>query len=124
MIPCIISVTKAGMEHTLWELIVFLVLTPLALTSGALLWIDHFFRRFDGYRDPRTLGQIVDLVQTGHPVESIGHLGDVPIYCHLDWRGCRFNYDRLVQPDYQLRVRPDELYVAPGLVYRAAAASA
>ena len=123
MIHCIIPVTEADMQHTPWELIVFLVLTPLALTSCTLLWIDHFFRRFDGYRDPRTLGQIVDLAQTGHPAETIGRLGDVPIYHHLDWRGRRFDYDRLVRPDYQLRVRPDELYVAPGLVYRAGAAS-
>jgi hypothetical protein len=107
------------MEHTLWELFVFLVMTPIALAIGAMVGIDRCFRLVDGHRDPRTLGQIVNLSQAECTGTCIGHWGDIPIFDYLVLRGRTFCYDRLVRPDYQLRVRPDEVYVVPGLVYRA-----
>ena len=109
------------MEHTLWELFVFLVMAPIGLACGAMFAIDRGFRQFDGYRDPRTLGQVVKLTQTERIGPCIGHWGDVPIFEHIVLRGCTFRYDRLVRPDYQLRVRPDEVYVEPGLIYRSGA---
>ncbi len=107
------------MEHTSWELFLFLVMAPIALAAGALVGIDRCFRLVDGHRDPRTLGQVVSPSQAEYTGTCIGHWGDIPIYDHLVLCGRRFNYDRLARPDYQLRVRPDEVYVVPGLVYRA-----
>ena len=107
------------MEHTLWELILFLVLTPLALTAATLVYIDHLFRQMDGDRNPDTLGRIVELAQVERAGPLIGHLGGMPIYDYLDLHGRRFAYDRPVRPGYRLRVQPDELFMVPGLVYRA-----
>jgi hypothetical protein len=107
------------MELTLWELFVFLVVAPVGLATCALSGINRWCKRLDGYRDPASLGRSVLLTEAESTGACIGHLGDVPIFDHVVMRGRTFLYDRLVRPDYQLRVLPDELFMAPGLVYRA-----
>lgn len=125
---CINRVCEAAMEtalweHTLWELIVLLLLTPVALTAGTLAAVHQWCRRLDGYCDPRALGRIaaLDTVELIGP--CIGHLGDVPILACIAFGGSRFYYDRMVIPAYQSRLQTDELFIAPGLVYRAAGAT-
>jgi hypothetical protein len=58
------------------------------------------FRRPEGMRDP------------------IGRYMDQPIYRYVELNGRIYQFDRACPPDLAHTVDPDDLYVAPGLVYQ------
>jgi hypothetical protein len=97
----------------------FALLGPIALLSVALWWIDRHFRRFDGYRKPALLGLVVELSELDFAGPTIGWWGDHRLHEFVCMRNRTFEYDRLVPRDYCYRVAANELFIAPGMVYRA-----
>ena len=99
------------------EQAVLAIAGPLTIIALVIWSVNRLFRRFEGFRDPRTLGLIAEQPTFECHGPAIGRWGDHPLYEFIVARERRFEYDRLVGPDYRYRVSRDELFVAPGMVY-------
>lgn len=98
--------------------LVLAMLGPIALLTLALWTINRHFRRFDGFRHPALLGLVIDdLPEFEFTGPTIGQWGNHRLYEFVVVRNRRFDYDRIVPKDYRYRVAPDELFVAPGMLY-------
>lgn len=94
------------------------MLGPIALLTLALWSINRHFRRFDGFRHPALLGLVIDdSPEFEFMGPAIGQWGSHRLYEFVVVRNRRFDYDRIVPKDYRYRVAPDELFVAPGMLY-------
>ena len=88
------------------------LLIPLALL-GLLVWAIHrWFRRYE----PQ--GVVVESeieLEAVAPVIGTYH-GD-EIHEWVKYQGIRYDYAFVAPPRYKLRVKKDELWLAPGVVY-------
>jgi hypothetical protein len=92
-------------------------LGPVALLSATLWSINRHFRTFDGFRDPALLGLVTDSTEFDVSGPLIGRWGKYALYQFVVASDRRFEYDRLVNPDYRYKVAANELFIAPGMVY-------
>lgn len=97
--------------------IAFALLGPMVLMTLAVVTIDRHFRRYEGYRPRGALGLVAEDARFETHGPAIGRWGDFTLYEYVVQTGRHFVYDRLACPDYRYRVAPDELFVAPGMVY-------
>ena len=72
--------------------------------------------------DPRHLRAVGVVILRSEAIEAygdvIGRYAGAPIYGSLVFMGMRYEYDRVVREDYAARIGENELYLAPGLLYR------
>ena len=95
---------------------------PLALFALALWGLHRLFRRKEGYL--RGLGAVVESeseLEAFAPMIGTYH-GD-EIHAWVRYRGERYDFAYVAPPRYRLRVKPDELFLSPGVVYKRSAAS-
>lgn len=93
------------------------MLGPVAFLTLALWTINRHFRRLEGFRSPGLLGMVADAPEFDSTGPAIGRWGDYPLYEFVVAGKRRFDYDRIVRPDYRYRVATNELFVFPGMVY-------
>jgi hypothetical protein len=93
------------------------VIAPVALVLWAVWSIERHFRCIEGYLDPSLLGMVLEQASFDIKGPHIGQWGDHALYEFVIAGDRRFEFDRLVRPDYRYRVAPDELFVAPGMIY-------
>jgi hypothetical protein len=91
----------------------FMVLAPLHW----LVW-----REIAMLDDPRHLRAVGVVILRDEAIEAygevIGRYAGTSIYGCVTFMGMRYDYDRVVGEDYAARIGENELYLAPGLLYR------
>jgi hypothetical protein len=97
-----------GMGETLAALFI-----PLALFALALWGLQRWFRRLE------PAGVVVESeteLEAVAPVIGTYH-GD-EIHDWVRYRGERYEFSHIAPPRYRLQVKANELFLAPGVVYR------
>jgi hypothetical protein len=90
---------------------------PLALFALAVWAIHRWFRRYEGYLPSR--GAVIESqAELDAIAPRIGTYHGDEIHEWVRYRGERYEFAYVAPPRYRLRVKPDELFVPPGLVYR------
>jgi hypothetical protein len=90
---------------------------PLALFALAVWAIHRWFRRYEGYLPNR--GAVIESqAELDAIAPRIGTYHGDEIHEWVRYRGERYEFAYVAPPRYRLRVKPDELFVPPGLVYR------
>ena len=97
-----------GMGETLAALFI-----PLALFALALWGIHRWMRR---YAAPGVVVESETELEAIAPVIGTYH-GD-EIHEWVRYRGARYEFSHIAPPRYRLQVKRDELFLAPGVVYR------
>ena len=91
----------------------FTVLAPLHW----LVW-----REIAMLDDPRHLRAVGVVILRDQAIDTygdvIGRYAGAPIRDSVTFMGMRYEYDRVVSPDYADRIGENELFLAPGLLYR------
>jgi hypothetical protein len=101
-----------GMGETLAALFI-----PLALFALAVWALHRWFRRYEGYLPD--LGVVVESeTQLDAIAPMIGTYHGDEIHEWVRYRGARYDFAYVAPPRYKLRVKRDELFLPPGLVYR------
>ena len=94
------------------------LVTLLAL--GFHLLVGHHLQKLDDPAYLRAHGVvIVSLRAIDAHGEAIGDYRGQPIWATLTFKGMRYAFDRIVPPAERERIGPGELYVEPGMVFRA-----
>lgn len=90
---------------------------PLAL-FGLVVWAVHrWFRRYEGYLPD--LGVVIESeTQLDGVAPMIGTYHGDEIHEWVRYRGNRYDFAFVASPRYKLRLKRDELFLPPGLVYR------
>ena len=98
---------------------VLAVLIAVPVLFGLALWGIHLsFRRLDGYPDPRRLGVVIESeAELEGVAPRVGTYHDSEIHEWVMYQGERYNFAFVASPPYQLRLKRDELYLPPGIVY-------
>jgi hypothetical protein len=103
-----------GMGETLAALFI-----PLALFAFALWGVHRWFRRYEGNLPKSSLGVVLESLRELDAIAPvIGTYHGDEIHEWVRYRGERYDFAYVAPPRYRLRVKPNELFVAPGLVYR------
>ena len=99
------------------EVLAILIAVPVLF--GLALWgIHRYFRQFDGYRDPRNAGIVVDSENELDGVAPrVGTYHDCNIHEWVSYKGQRYDFSFVAPPSYQLRLKRNELLLPPGIVY-------
>ena len=99
------------------EVLAVLIVVPVLF--GLALWgIHRYFRRFDGYADPRRLGVVLaSEAELDGVAPRVGTYHDCEIHEWVRYKGERYNFSFVAPPPYQLRLTRNELYLPPGIVY-------
>jgi len=101
-----------GMGETLAALFI-----PLLLFALGVWAIHRWFRRFEGNLPNR--GAVVESeTELDAIAPTIGTYHGDEIHAWVRYRGERYDFAYVAPPRYRLRVKADELFLAPGLVYR------
>ena len=101
-------------------------MTPLdaAALVALLAWPFHWAltRELDRLEDPAYLARqgivIVKLSALDSHAEAIGVYKGREIWRSLTFKGMQYRFDRVVPASARERLRPGELYLEPGLVFR------
>ena len=101
-----------GMGETLAALLI-----PLALFALTVWGVHRWFRRQEGYlpnlgvviESERELDAIAPMIGTYHGDE---------IHEWVRYHGERYDFAFVASPRYKLRLKRNELYLPPGVVYR------
>ena len=97
-----------GMGETLAALFI-----PLAIFILAVWGIHRWFRRFE------PLGAVVESeTELDAIAPMIGTYHGDEIHEWVRYRGERYDFAYIAPPRYRLRVKRNELFLPPGLVYR------
>jgi len=103
-----------GMGETLAALFV-----PAACLALAVWAVHRWFRRFEGFLPPATLGVVIESERELDDVAArIGTYRGDEIHEWVCYHGERYEFAYVAPPRYKLRVKPGELYLPPGIVYR------
>ena len=98
---------------------VFVILIFVPLLFGVALWGVHWaFRGQEGYPDPETRGAVVESERELEAIAPmIGTYHGDEIHEWVKYDGERYDYAFVASPRYKFRVKKDELWLAPGVVY-------
>ena len=92
---------------------------PLALFALAVWAIHRWFRRYEGNLPRSRLGVVVESEgELDAIAPMIGTYHGDEIHEWVRYRGERYDFAYVAPPRYRLRVKPGELFLAPGVVYR------
>jgi hypothetical protein len=92
---------------------------PLALFALAVWAILRWFRRYEGNLPSSRLGVVVESeLELDAIAPMIGTYHGDEIHEWVRYRGERYDFAYVAPPRYRLRVKPGELFFAPGVVYR------
>lgn len=98
-----------------------LILTCMLTVLAPLHWLVQ--REISLLDDPRHLRAVGVVILRDEAIEAygdvIGRYAGAPIYGSVTFMGMRYEYDCVVSGDYAARIGENELYLAPGLLYRA-----
>ena len=90
---------------------------PLALFALAVWGVHRAFRREEGYLPG--LGVVVESeTELDAVAPMIGTYHGDEIHEWVRYHGERYDFAYIAPPRYRLRVKLDELFLPPGLVYR------
>ena len=99
------------------EIVVALIFVPL-IVAGALWAVFRGFRKQEGYPDPKTRGAVLESeLELEAIAPTIGTYHGDEIHEWVKYQGVRYDYAFVAPPRYKLRVKKDELWLAPGVVY-------
>ena len=103
-----------GMGETLAALLV-----PLACFALAVWAVHRWFRRFEGFFHPSRLGVVLESETELEAIApTIGTYHGDEIHEWVRYHGERYDFAFVAAPRYKLRLKRDELFLPPGLVYR------
>ena len=103
-----------GMGETLAALLI-----PPVLFALAVWGIHAWFRRYEGYLPRSRLGVVLESeLELEAIAPMIGTYHGDEIHEWVRYRGERYEFAYVAPPRYRLRVKPGELYLPPGVVYR------
>lgn len=73
------------------------------------------------FPDPEFIRQCGVVIRTldafDEIADTIGRYANTEIYRFVVFKGMRYEFDRVEQTDYHTRIRANELFMKPGLVY-------
>ena len=99
------------------EVVIILIFVPLLF--GLALWgIHRAFRDEEGYPDPMRYGAVLESERELEAIAPmIGTYHGDEIHEWVKYQGVRYDYAFVAPPRYKLRVKKNELWLAPGVVY-------
>src|SRR5687767_11101065 len=99
------------------EVVLTLVFIPLLFVLA--LWaIQRAFRNEEGYPDPKRNGAVVESERELEAIAPmIGTYHGDEIHEWVKYQGVRYDYAFVASPRYKLRVKKNELWLSPGVVY-------
>jgi hypothetical protein len=99
------------------EVVLAIVFVPLIV--GAVLWaIFQVVRRQEGYPDPKRVGAVIESeLELEAIAPTIGTYHGDEIHAWVKYQGVRYDYAFVAPPRYKVKVKKDELWLAPGVVY-------
>ena len=99
------------------EIVAAVIFIPL-LAAAALWIVFRGFRKQEGYPDPKTRGAVVESERELEAIAPmIGTYHGDEIHEWVKYQGVRYDYAFVAPPRYKLRVKKNELWLAPGVVY-------
>ena len=103
-----------GMGETLAALFI-----PPALFALAVWGILRWSQRYEGNLPASRLGVVLDSeLELEAIAPMIGTYHGDEIHEWVRYRGERYDFAYVAAPRYRLQVKPGELYLPPGVVYR------
>ncbi|MCU0804535.1 MAG: hypothetical protein MUF79_05530 [Burkholderiales bacterium] len=97
------------------------ILACMLTIFAPLHWL--VWRQMSMLDDPRHLRAVGVVILREEAIDAYGELigryADTSIHGTVTFMGMRYEYARVVHPDYAARVGENELYLPPGLLYRA-----
>ena len=99
------------------EVVIILIFVPLLF--GLALWGIHgAFRDEEGYPDAKRHGAVLESERELEDIAPmIGTYHGDEIHEWVKYQGVRYDYAFVAPPRYKLRVKKNELWLAPGVVY-------
>ena len=99
------------------EVVIILISVPLLF--GLALWgIHRAFRDEEGYPDPKRHGAVLESERELEAIAPrIGTYHGDEIHEWVKYQGVRYDYAFVAPPRYKLRLKKNELWLAPGVVY-------
>ncbi|HEY3074888.1 MAG TPA: hypothetical protein VGJ74_06930 [Burkholderiales bacterium] len=92
---------------------------PLVCLALAVWAVQRWFRRFEGFFPASQLGVVIESeAELDAAAPPIGSYRGDEIHAWVRYCGTRYDFSHIAPPRYRLRVKPDELFLAPGVVYR------
>lgn len=102
--------------------VLFILACALSILAPLHWMVMRELRRLE---DPRHLRAVGVVILREEAIDGfgdvIGRFADAPIYAYLVFKGMRYEFDCVVARDH--RVGEDELFLAPGLLYRTGGAA-
>jgi hypothetical protein len=106
-----------GMGETLAALFI-----PLVIFALAVWGVHRWFRRFEGFLPKSSLGVVIESEKDLDAIAPmIGTYHGDEIHEWVRYHGERYDFAYVAPPRYQLRLKRNELFLPPGIVYRRAA---
>jgi len=94
------------------------LLVGAGMLGGTLWGVHAYFRKVHGFRSAGEIGDVVDsLAALPHAADVIGRYMGGPIHPWIEFKGCRYEFDRVAPPADRRRICANELFIEPGLVY-------
>jgi len=108
-----------ALAQTLLDVFVALTLFLASLLPACCMLLMQVRMRDDPAM-LRAAGIVVtDTAAFDAPGTPVGRYQNAPIFAEVAFKGMRYSYDRIVPATYRDRIRPDELFQVPGIVYTA-----